>query len=401
MTTTSTTTTGPTYTQELPTWLVPLLEEKVTKANRKAARAGMGEPFALTIDREWTTAREIGGVEYKDHWAAATVHGANTGLPGWEYAAKVTWDATLPVISTSPFYSGAPLPRPASRACDHCGTTRRRDETHLVTGPGGAVKQVGTSCLTAYTGIHVGWVAILEGLEVDADERLSYGRLNPLYDTDGLLEITIRIVDSLGYVSAANTGTSTSTRERFQILVDGPHGSRDRAINTETLEAMATRHHTDDEIAGEIFGLLAWAATLGSASNDYLLNLHAIFAERQVTERNLGYALSGVSAYRRHLAKEVVRVASVAAAAARTPVVEGRHPITGVIESVKAQEGDYGTTMKIRLLTDTGSMLWGTLPAAIDTATPGSRVAFTATVKASADDPTFGFYSRPSKASIL
>ena len=45
--------------------------------------------------------------------------------------------------------------------------------------------------------------------------------------------------------------------------------------------------------------------------------------------------------------------------------------------------------------------MWGTKPSEISTATRGDVVAFTATVSASDDDDSFGFYSRPTKAHII
>ena len=48
-----------------------------------------------------------------------------------------------------------------------------------------------------------------------------------------------------------------------------------------------------------------------------------------------------------------------------------------------------------------GWRVWGTKPSEISTAARGDVVAFTATVSASDDDDSFGFYSRPTKAHII
>lgn len=89
-------------------------------------------------------------------------------------------------------------------------------------------------------------------------------------------------------------------------------------------------------------------------------------------------------------------------AAESSPVIEGRIVITGKILSVKERFSAYGSVLKITVKDDRGFKVWGTLPSAIaGQGCKGRRVTFTATVKASDDDETFGLYSRPVKAELL
>lgn len=92
-----------------------------------------------------------------------------------------------------------------------------------------------------------------------------------------------------------------------------------------------------------------------------------------------------------------------AEAPAPAPVVVGRGPVTGKVISHKLHENAYGLTFKMTVQDDRGFRVHGSVPAALDTAefADGIRVTFTATVTASEDDETFGFYSRPTKASVL
>lgn len=92
-------------------------------------------------------------------------------------------------------------------------------------------------------------------------------------------------------------------------------------------------------------------------------------------------------------------------------VPAGRTTITGVIVSVKAEETFYtysgGVTLKMLVETDEGFRLWGTMPRSLEgnyntvSAEEGDVVTFTATLTASDDDPLFGFFKRPTKASIV
>jgi hypothetical protein len=98
------------------------------------------------------------------------------------------------------------------------------------------------------------------------------------------------------------------------------------------------------------------------------------------------------------------------------PVVEGRIVITGEVLSEKWQTSDYGEQHKMLVRDDRGFKVWGSVPAAIEMSRfhdadgmyqeipgveKGSRVTFTATVEASRDDESFGFFMRPSKAELL
>lgn len=72
--------------------------------------------------------------------------------------------------------------------------------------------------------------------------------------------------------------------------------------------------------------------------------------------------------------------------------------VQGTIQTIKAQESYYGTTLKMLVQHADGWKLWGTVPAALEEAEKGDTVSFTATVSVSDDDPKFGFFKRPSKA---
>jgi len=107
-----------------------------------------------------------------------------------------------------------------------------------------------------------------------------------------------------------------------------------------------------------------------------------------------------------------------------TEVPEGRLVVSGKVVSTKAVENQYGCTIKGLVVCETPEgvfKVWGTMPQALLNAayelgleeTPegednpcgmeslkGRQVEFTATIARSDDDSSFGFFKRPSKASI-
>lgn len=115
-----------------------------------------------------------------------------------------------------------------------------------------------------------------------------------------------------------------------------------------------------------------------------------------------------------YLAKLVERVANRPAieaarkaqhdAASPVPVSDKRLTVEGVVLTIKqpawAREA-HADVWKMLVQTDAGWKVYGSRPASIAGVERGQRVKFDAKVTASKDDAKFGFYSRPTKASIL
>ena len=117
------------------------------------------------------------------------------------------------------------------------------------------------------------------------------------------------------------------------------------------------------------------------------------------------------------LAKQIAERAAREAAQAlepKVPVVTGVRTVTGTILATKVQDGQYGTTYKMLVKLDGGEKVWGSIPANLNwEPTPdrlGSRptdlktlrgrtVTFTATFEVG-EDPCFGFFKRPRKATL-
>jgi len=119
------------------------------------------------------------------------------------------------------------------------------------------------------------------------------------------------------------------------------------------------------------------------------------------------------------LALRLVAQVDERASERKAPVPAGRQELTGNVVKAAWHESAYGTTLKltVKVETDAGMFLvWGSCPAAIEDAfhargvfddgglaayARGLRLRFTATVTRSDRDESFGFFKRPSKASVL
>jgi hypothetical protein len=76
-----------------------------------------------------------------------------------------------------------------------------------------------------------------------------------------------------------------------------------------------------------------------------------------------------------------------------------RVKIIGTIVSFKDVETMYGLTVKMLVRGDCGNKFWGTVPSGLD-AQRGDRIEFFAKCEVSKNDAHFGFFSRPTKASV-
>lgn len=92
------------------------------------------------------------------------------------------------------------------------------------------------------------------------------------------------------------------------------------------------------------------------------------------------------------------------------PLEEGRLELTGKVVHTRAQDSQFGTTIKMLVVLEDGNKVWGTVPEALfrayaDTGrndgVKGSVIKFRGTVERSEDDEHFGFLKRPHLIALL
>ena len=82
------------------------------------------------------------------------------------------------------------------------------------------------------------------------------------------------------------------------------------------------------------------------------------------------------------------------------PVPTGRLTFTGEVLTVKEVYSQFGPATKLLLKTADGWKAWGTCPRALELPAKGDTVTLTATLEPSKDDAKFGFFSRPTGATL-
>lgn len=128
-----------------------------------------------------------------------------------------------------------------------------------------------------------------------------------------------------------------------------------------------------------------------------------------LTERQIESTLKCIKAREDFLARKAEEAANEV-----TPefeVAEGRRVIEGTVKSHKwTEDTGYGRQHKMLVVEPDGNKVWGTVPQSIEDALyvnheqqelRGLKVKFTATVERSQKDENFGYYKRPTKATVI
>ncbi len=118
-----------------------------------------------------------------------------------------------------------------------------------------------------------------------------------------------------------------------------------------------------------------------------------------LSEKQVAAVIKGVARFKERKATEATKPPA-------GPAPVGKVKVQGVVACTKFQASDFGDVHKMLVVFDNGSKAWGTVPSTLPTMDPnaplkGSRVEFTADFTAKDGDPTFAFYKRPSKASVI
>ena len=85
-------------------------------------------------------------------------------------------------------------------------------------------------------------------------------------------------------------------------------------------------------------------------------------------------------------------------------ITPGKQVIFGTVVSLNLKDGGFGPTWKMIVEHPSGLKFWGTVPInLIGTLNKGDQIEFTATVSVSETDeaPIFGFFKRPTKATLI
>jgi hypothetical protein len=366
------------------------LGNRIEKLNKKAVKLGT-EPISLTVSDEHAqvTVKEDGR-EWVTDYTFVIVNGETPMIAGWVFVASLDHEADQGAdesvgIRRAPVgvflrsrigeeaaaaVEGADLTRyrHASNDCDHCGFNRRRKQTYVLYEIAtGELRQIGSTCLTDYTGAGnnperiAAWAEWLEGLYRDLERGGDEGG-------GGGGRIAIRTLDFLANVSAVIGERGWQSRWRKDAYGDSErnHGAtadvamgniferkekyRIPVTDADYAEAQAALDYVRDELAEQ------------DEHSEFEHNLVTYCRADYLGEKGDGFVAYAIMARRRATEKQIVQERKAEQAATSEWIGSVGDRIKGLTFTVtftREFEGHYGISVLTKGLTANGeAVLW-------------------------------------------
>ncbi len=363
----------------------------LSKLERKARRKGSA--FSFSFGAHYLKPVEVGGLweshKVKIAHVDVTVKGEYPRVGKFSFLGRIEFAAAGVLVQSVPGVELDPKYRDAKPICEHCGTSRRRNDVFVVRNDTtGRESVVGRSCLQEYLGCDLGdllsrfdWFKAVREM---ADEYGGGGRCEGVVSTLDVLTLTSVFIRLEGWLSksAMREDDSSSTAEKVRGLLYSYSKDPDwLAWRTYILQA---RTEADRELAVKV---IEWARALIPAT-DYEHNLHTLLGSDVASERHTGLIASAVAAYSRAVGADLhMRHQRADKTESAYVGTEGAR-LKGITATIISQrcvgESSYGPVVYNEFLADDGNVfMW---KSSKGTGFPdGSRVKLTGTVKKHAE----------------
>lgn len=362
----------------------------IEKANKRAERYGLNG--VATIIDERTTEIDVHSddntvigtrVQWELEVEADPFENAE-----WELVAALDFVGEGAVVRCLPGKNLDGVTRPDDRVCEHCGTRRNRSKSYMVRHlDSGELKQVGSSCLLAYTGFDPKFAlfasTFLDSIAEIADEQPEHsGSRTPIeFSIDAAIRMALAASnDGRKFVTAsvAREQERMSTADEVLFALLPPFGAERPADAARRAELWADFHQVDDARVNEI---IAYAETI-EGSGDYAQNMRAVFSAPGITFRHMGLAVSAIAAHNRHIDREIERAERPQPAAGFiAPVGERVRDIAATVETIREFDTQYGVSSLLVLRAEDGHIIkwFASKPLNLN---KGDQLTITGTVKA-------------------
>lgn len=333
--------------------------ERIAKINTRCRRVGVPE-VSFKIVGEAIREENIDGKQIFRKVFSVEVSGNYPKVDGYQFIGTIQHlDADGNIIRAVPGETIDPKYRDAQSYCDHCRTMRRRIDTFLVRNEATKeVLQIGRNCLADYVNssnveqIAKAFDLYLEAIDIaeaSEDECSSGGGGKTYIQLRKLLAYAVASVNQFGYISKGRAEQSGEQSTAYMTLdaLFPPKNATPKPV------------HESDYAAADL--ALAWARGLKEQNpdNDYLWNITVVAQNEYITFREVGLAVSIVSAYQRQL--DYAKKQEANANSAYVGDVGARLTLAVQFDRAASFEGSYGTTYILMFRTSAGDcVVWKT-----------------------------------------
>lgn len=315
-------------------------KEKILKINARAVKRGFTGRLDIEATRVEVKATNDLGFETTEIMYDVEVIGNAPSYAGWTFLAKLDWDREAGlIVHTAPGVGQVDRTGLREGYCDHCKTDRYRKATYLVGNDRGETAQVGSTCLKDFLG-WPGQVVFLSA-EGAAGEIEGYlgggGYAESRWPVETVLAAAWAAIQVDGYKPASSYDGST---KGTVLLILDPRSKWDRKRVEEYRPYIANAYAQAKVIHD-------WLLSDGfTGDNEFVTNLRAIAAAETCSPRNVGYLASAPQVWAKAQERDLIRRQQDADVVSEYVGAKGDKIEREVrIKSLRAIDGDYGTTM--------------------------------------------------------
>jgi hypothetical protein len=285
------------------------LEKKIKTIENKCSKYGLHFSYEITGE-EFRTVKDEDSEEISTKFIEIDVEG-KMQFEGWDFIAKVDHYPEGNIVRQ--FDTEIKVPERyyhTESYCEHCNTKRRRNYTYLVHNHDtDEWKQVGASCLKEFTfGLDAEDVAKYISLYdyiIEGEAPYAGVHFDPRYNLEDVLTYAKAVVDKLGYISASDAEYEPDVHSTRETVSDfySVRGLGRKFIGYEKIEERMQELEFDPEkpeYRQYAKDAIKYIRSVEDTSG-FMFNLKVACSEEYFLVKNLGFVVSLVPTYYRHL----------------------------------------------------------------------------------------------------
>lgn len=350
------------------------LQKKVNRIRNKCVKYGCDFVYQ-EIGEEFKESENEDGSKSVDRYIIVECEGT-AKVNGWRFAATIDHFETGNIIRKmiddvevpERYYTAGP-------ECEHCHSKRHRKDTYLVYNEETKeFKQVGSSCLCDFTNgfsaeAAASYIELFDSLmEFEAPGEGSGHKT--WFDIRDVLRYAVDFVNNLGYAATTDQYGDYNPDSTKNYVVAALDVDRKSAMKSqlEVIEKYRFKfgdHASDESVMETVEKILEYFKSIED-NNDYLHNLKVLAASEYVDGRNLGYTVSMVPTYNKHVQKVIERERKASKHAAEVAQSDyigevGDKVVVSSpeVETITYWENQFGVTIRYKITdTDGNILMW-------------------------------------------
>lgn len=231
---------------------------------------------------------------------------------GWNFVATLDHEYSRNIIRS---FNGFQVPEylyTADCQCEHCNIRRARKHTFILQNEEtGELKQIGSTCVKEFTGgMDAEAVAAFAEVYQKADSFVTYEPGSTpyirYYRTSKILRMAAQFIAAFGYIPTSepdstkdNVITAYNLLQKMESCVSEYQYAEDVLLQLK----YASNILSDEDADAYVEEVIQWAVASEDTS-EYIQNIKSLLQEEYIRPRDIGYAVSSISSYKKWCYRE-------------------------------------------------------------------------------------------------